>query len=165
MTYVDKDLSLASFLVGNFVESLVDNVFRDKVSSPAVGSMVYCDLLLAEHSGIYIGDGKIVQLDGGGLIEVVNHEVFMDRLDGLNTAISIYVSCHGTTPVGNPQAAELARAMIGEQRDYNILIDNCHQFTAGCLIGDFNNSFNFFPALKQLAEESLCADNWRVWDR
>ena len=77
--------------IHNFVESLIDNVFRDKVSSPAIGSMVYCDLITAEHSGIYIGKGKIVHLDGEGIIEAVSPDLFLERLDGLNTAISIYV--------------------------------------------------------------------------
>lgn len=150
--------------VHNFVESLIDNVFRDKVSSPAVGSMVYCDLIMAEHSGIYVGKGNIVHLDGDGIIEAVSPTLFLERLDGLNTAISIYVSCDGRKAVGNPKAAERARSLIGTRRDYNVLFKNCHQFTASCLTGNFNNNISTFTTLKSLAEDNLSADTWRVWD-
>lgn len=148
----------------NFVESFIDNVIRDKISSPAIGSMVYCDLLSAEHSGIYIGRGKIVHLDGGGVVEAVPPALFLERLDGLNTAISIYASCNGNNAVGNPKIAERARTLIGTRKDYHILFDNCHQFTAGCLTGNFKNNVNSFSTLKQLTERILSADTWRVWD-
>ena len=29
-------------------------------------------------------------------------------------------------------------------RNYNVLFDNCHQFTCGCLTGKFENPNNFF---------------------
>ena len=153
---------LSPFL--NFVESFVDNVIRDKVSSPAVGSMVYCDLLTAEHSGIYVGKGKIVHLDGDGYIEIISPEHFLERLDGLNTAISVYVSCCGTEAVGNMQAAQRARDRIGKKLEYNVIFNNCHQFTAGCMTGHFDNGVMLFSSLKSIAERELCADTWRVWD-
>ena len=126
--------------------------------------MVYCDLLSAEHSGIYVGKGKIVHLDGNGIIESISPAIFLERLDGLNTAISIYVSCIGTKAVGNSQIAERARRIIGTRRDYHVLLDNYHQFTAGCLTGNFNNNVNRFSILKSLTENVLSADTWRVWD-
>ncbi len=56
----------------NFAESFIDNVFRDKVDEPAIGSVVYCDLVagFADHSGIYIGNNEIVHLNGDGWVEV-----------------------------------------------------------------------------------------------
>lgn len=61
-----------STIVDNLRESIIDNVFRAH-TSPVIGSVVYCDLLFgyAEHSGIYVGDDKIVHLDGSGLIEII----------------------------------------------------------------------------------------------
>jgi len=52
------------------IEGFVDYVFRDHVR-PKIGSVVYCDLWMVEHSGIYIGNNRIVHLDGSGKIEIV----------------------------------------------------------------------------------------------
>lgn len=152
--------------IENFVESFVDNVIRDKVSSPTIGSVVYCDLAagLAEHSGIYVGNNHIVHLNGDGSIERVTPQQFMDRLDGWNTAISIYVSCNNGSPVGSRDAAKLAESKIGHQRDYNLIFDNCHQFSAGCLTGNFENSCNLFSFLKDEVRNKIGGDEWRVWD-
>lgn len=146
----------------NFVDSFVDNVIRDKVQ-PEIGSVVYCDLLFgyAEHSGIYIGDGEIVAIEKDGRIVARSASGFMDG----TTAISIYVSCHDGHAVGSEAAARRAREMIGSHRDYNVILDNCHQFTAGCLTGNFENSNNFLWMLKDKSQQILGSDEWRVWDR
>jgi hypothetical protein len=153
-------------LLSNALESIYDNVFRDKVF-PVNGSIVYCELLFgyAEHSGVYIGDGIIVHLDGSGKIEMVTHQEFLDRLGGLNSAVSIYVSCNYSLPVGDAEISIRAKSMVGKERDYNILLDNCHQFTSGCITGDFENSDNFLFFLKHTAKNKLNANTWRVWER
>lgn len=146
------------------LDSFIDNVIRDTVT-PVQGSVVYCTMWGVEHSGIYIGNDLIVHLDGSGDIEVVSPDEFMDRLDGFNNAISIYVSCRGTEAVGKIKAAKRAEDMVGHSRDYNVALDNCHQFTSGCLTGDFDNFDNPFTFLEWTAEKELDMDTWRVWDR
>lgn len=154
----------------NFVESFIDNVIRDTVATPAIGSVVYCDLLLdmftdIKHTGIYIGAGQIVHLNGDGEIEVVSPQQFLKRLDGRNPAISVYTSCRrGARPHGLEGAARRARQAIGERRDYSLFSRNCHQFTAGCLTGDFNNHYTRFELLRHLAENAFNMEEWRVWD-
>lgn len=145
----------------NFVESFVDNVIFDKVT-PKIGSVVYCDLALgyAEHTGIYIGNNEIVHLNRKGMIETVSPESFIRG----TSAISIYVSSYGDRSVGSSAVAERAKAQIGNCREYNVILDNCHQFTAGCLTGDFENSNNFLWMVKDTAREELGSDNWRVWN-
>lgn len=159
--------SIFSGPLGSMAESFIDNVFRDKISCPAIGSVVYCDLFNgnAEHSGIYVGDNSIVHLDGSGAIEIVSSEQFLNRLGGFNSAISIYVSCSNGSPVGSEKAARRAKEMLGKSRNYNLLLDNCHQFTAGCLSGDFENSCNFFIFLKSEVSSRISGNEWRVWDR
>jgi hypothetical protein len=154
-----------NFFIKNTLESFVDNVFRDKVY-PIRGSVVYCDLGfgLAEHSGIYVGDNKIVHLDGSGLIECVSPRMFISRLNGLNGAISIYVSCVGGSAVGANNVAKRAVGMIGEARAYNVVLDNCHQFSSGCITGNFDNSDNFLWMLKKTSRERIGSDTWRVWE-
>ncbi|BEE05103.1 MULTISPECIES: lecithin retinol acyltransferase family protein [Aeromonas] len=155
-----------NFLLNNLGKSFVDNVVKERVR-PKIGSVVYCELLFGagDHSGIYLGRDKIAHLDGGGQIEVVSSSVFLDRLGGFNSAISIYVSCRDSSPVGNKKYAERARNHIGVSRDYNVILDNCHQFTSGCITGDFENADNFMWMLKHTASKSLDVNNWLVWER
>jgi len=151
-------------ILGNLAKSFFDNVLRDCVY-PVKGSVVYCDLAFgnAEHSGIYIGNNEIVHLDGSGNVEIVDPKEFLNRLDGFNLAISIYVSCDGSSAVGGDTIAKRAKKMVGEKRDYNLIFDNCHQFTSGCITGNFENSDNFLWMLKDTAEKEINANTWRVW--
>ena len=52
--------------------------FDTKVT-PQKGSVLYCDLSfgIAEHSGIYVCDNRIVHLNGKGEIEVVSPAAFL----------------------------------------------------------------------------------------
>ena len=145
----------------NFAESFIDEVIRDKVE-PIKGSVVYCDLAFgfAEHSGIYIGYDEIVHLNSRGDIEIVSPKEFIDG----TTAMNILVSCKDTEAVGSREVARRATNMVGKSRDYNFLFDNCHQFTAGCLTGDFEGSDNFLMFVKMQTEKILGADTWRHWD-
>lgn len=153
-------------IAGDIVESFVDNVVRDRVT-PAPGSVVYCGLLnnIVEHSGIYVSHDCIVHLDGSGRVEAINPEGFLGRLGGLNMAMTIYVSSRNGRAVGDEQVRRRAMSMIGKSRSYNVVLDNCHQFTAGCLIGDFDNANNFLWMLKDRASEVLGSREWRAWDR
>lgn len=132
---------------------------------PVMGCVLHCDLaLVAEHSGIYVGNGKIAHLDGSGKIEIVTARQFLRRLGGLNPASSIYVSCNKGDAKGSSSAAHLARAMAGGKRSYNLILDNCHQFASGCITGNFDNSDNFLWMLKHTAEQEMNVTDWRLWD-
>lgn len=144
-------------------KSFRDNVLRDKVV-PVAGSVVYCDVYAVEHSGIYLGKGRIVHLNGSGEVEVVDAETFLNRLDGFNNAMSIYVSSADGVAVGNPNVARRARRQLGKTRNYNVIMDNCHQFASGCLTGQFDNADNFCWMLRGTAAKVLGAREWRVWD-
>lgn len=149
--------------IANLASSFIDNVFKEQVL-PVEGSVVYCDVHSVEHSGIYVGDNQIVHLSGNGDVESVTPGEFIARLKGFNTAMSIYVSCKDYEAAGSQSAADRAIEEIGSSRNYNILMDNCHQFTAGCLTGDFESHVNFLCILKGEAKRILGADTWRVWE-
>lgn len=156
--------SLGGALITSATASLIDNYVREK-TKPVMGSVLYCDLaFIAEHSGIYVGKGKIAHLDGSGKIETVTARQFLKRLGGLNPALSIYVSCNEETAVGSSRVAKLAKAMAGGERSYNVILDNCHQFASGCITGNFDNADNFLWMLKHTAEKEMSATSWRVWD-
>ena len=103
-----------------------------------------------------------MHLSGEGIIEEVYPAGFMDRLDGLSTSISIYASCKNGSPVGSESAAKNSVDMIGKKREYNLIFDNCHQFTAGCLTGRFNNASNYMWILKDDSKNIIPAEEWRV---
>lgn len=146
------------------VKNLVRS-WQDKVT-PVPGSVVICDLMdLVEHSGIYIGDNTIVHLSGNGNIEASSPEKFIARLNGLNKSQFIEVSCCDNFAVGSEEVADRARMMIGTRRNYNLVMDNCHQFTSGCLSGNFENADNFLPFLREEVERVLGGDSWRAWER
>jgi hypothetical protein len=153
-------------VLGDVAESFVDNVVRDRVT-PSLGSVVYCGLLnnMVEHSGIYVSHDCIVHLDGGGRVEAITPEGFLGRLGGLNMAMTIYVSSRNGQAIGDEQVGNRASSMIGKSRSYNVALDNCHQFTAGCLTGNFENANNFLWMLKDCASEVLGSREWRAWDR
>lgn len=46
------------------------------IDEPAIGSIVHCDLYGFEHSGVYIGNGEIVELCRDGTIQVTNPRGF-----------------------------------------------------------------------------------------
>ena len=145
--------------VYNLVESFVDG-FRDAVK-PVTGSVLYCDLVFgyAEHTGIYLGAGRIAHLNGQGIIEAVDRETFLEG----TTGVSILVSSKDKQAVGSPIVADRAKYMLGRRRKYNFLLDNCHQFAAGCLTGNFNNTQNFLWMVKDEAERRLSSNTWREW--
>lgn len=131
------------------------------------GALVYTDLLigLGDHSGIYVGDGKIVALSGKGKVEVVDYDKFTGGLTTVKRNIRLPVTISkGLT--GSSLAAERALSKVGDQGDYNLLLDNCHQFCSGCYTGDFQNNDNFLWMLKDTVRKSLKEPFtvWLQWD-
>ena len=146
--------------LANILEGVIDTCRESVV--PRVGSVVYCDLAFgfAEHSGVYIGNKEIVHLNGNGRVEVVSPREFMNS----TTAANIYVSCEGRYVSSEKHIADTAKMMLGSYRNYNFILDNCHQFTAGCITGDFENSCSFMWFLKDEAKKHMDANTWRHWD-
>ncbi|WP_410499520.1 lecithin retinol acyltransferase family protein [Chitinibacter sp. S2-10] len=156
----------ASTIIGNgMIDGVIDSLLGGNIDKPKKGCVVYCDLAgLEMHSGIYVGKKRIAHLNGDGRIETVSAKEFLARLGGFNPALTIYTSCRNGQPKGSYDAYERAMSMVGKKRNYNLLFDNCHQFTAGCLTGDFKNACNLFALLKLEVSSSLGATEWLAWD-
>ncbi len=135
------------------------SIFLQEEVQPKRGSIVYRKLGLAEHSGIFIAKQKIVQLSGTGYIEYVDYR----RFCGSNPFNQMYVACDSEGRVLHSEAiAERAERSVGQYRNYNLLLDNCHQFSAGCVTGDFENSDNFFVFLEHSIEQQFGVTlDWR----
>ena len=130
---------------------------------PAVGSVVYCNLaMVAEHSGIYVGDGQIVHLNGNGRIERVSGEKFCERFGGKNPSFTVFCPTNWQgKALGDKQVAEYALRSVGRFVNYNPAFNNCHCFTASCLEGKavFCPSFS---VLESLVTEKYGACKWRA---
>ncbi|MBT0080860.1 lecithin retinol acyltransferase family protein [Vibrio alginolyticus] len=154
--------AIGSFVIGSLSKSLIQNLFW-KANHPVRGSIVYCDLAFgyAEHSGVYVGDDRIIHRNGKGLIEAVSiHQFLADT-----SAISIYISCNAQgSAVGSESCAQIAEGMLGVQTDYSLLNENCHQFCSYCLDGEIFSSTFTLTQLKRDARAHIQASQWRVWD-
>ena len=127
----------------DMADSFIRNVFCDTVK-PKVGSVVKTRLVggFFDHTGIYIGKDKIVELSGNGDIRIVSHKKFIDGDNGslARVGVYMYVAC-AQDENGNcyalaaPDIARRARNSVGETRDYNLVFENCHMFTEYCING------------------------------
>lgn len=143
-------------------ETIFDTIFNDNVE-PGIGALVYCELFKMEHSGIYLGGNRIAQLNGKGNIEVVSPSSFTDNITTIDRDIFIPVKTDGT-PISLYTAAENAKKMIGNKRDYNLILDNCHQFCSGCITGDFDNVDNFLVFTKNTFYNAVYDKvKWQRW--
>lgn len=147
------------------LDNPIQKVFRT-CSEPAPGTPVYCNLaVVVEHTGIYIGDDEIVHLSGDGNIEIVSPQDFVARLDGDNPAEAIFYAAKSDgTPLCRKSIANRARSMAGSRRNYNVFFDNCHQFTCGCITGEFDNPCKLFGMLETMIKYKLGSLTWVKWD-
>ncbi|WP_323012662.1 hypothetical protein [Castellaniella sp.] len=127
--------------------------------TPPVGSVVYVDLIpgYMQHSGVYVGDGQVIELNRDGLVCLVGLTEF--SAGGLGQ--EIHVSCKGEAAVGRSDFADRAWQRLGEVSSYHLLLNNCHQFTAACMTGQIRNPHNLLRSVKLIAQRLLGADP--VW--
>jgi uncharacterized protein with von Willebrand factor type A (vWA) domain len=175
-------LSGAASLGIKAIKYLIDSGFRDQVE-PVPGSVLYCDLWVAvEHSGIYLGDGKIANIVVDGLAEST---VERSGAGGFTSKSmmgrKIYVSCDRNGAVGDVAVAGGADGHVGERAFYGLVFKNCHQFSTRCVnykpdAADgllVDRLWSIVPGesweptlglLKEAARKKLGATKWRLWD-
>jgi uncharacterized protein with von Willebrand factor type A (vWA) domain len=158
----------------------INSTFRDKVT-PVPGSVLYCDLRVGvEHSGIYVGEGKISNIVVDGVIEsVVRRSSPRSFTSKSWLGRKIYVSCDRHGAVGHPVVARGADAHVGERAFYGYVIKNCHTFSTKCVnyvdrndagsssvISDETDETWEWTVgiLKLTAQKKLGATKWRLWD-
>lgn len=113
------------------------------LSSVKPGAVLLVGLaLVLEHSGVYVGDGKAVELHGSGEISLVSLEQFRVGRDSdkmkMRLGDRIYVACSLSgdgkfEPLCDVEAAEVARKYVRHNVSYNLLINNCHLFSSSCV--------------------------------
>lgn len=138
-------------ILGSLFESIAAE-FKDKVK-PVPGSVLRCDLAFGSnfaggtlcHTGIYLGDDKIVEItnvEKKAKIQIVDPYDFLNG-QGTNfvrTGINIYVATDGCgNALGSPEIAARANAYKRQKRkskDYDLVFNNCHMFTVRCITGE-----------------------------
>ena len=184
LSFLSKLNPLASLIPTGIkaIKYFMDSTLREKVT-PVAGSVLYCDLWVAvEHSGIYIGDSRISNIEVEGMAESAVRRCSPASFTSKSTlGQKIYVSCNKYGAVGDDNVADYANDQVGERSFYGLVLKNCHQFSQKCVEKSSqltNTSWletasamlspdTWEPtigALKQAARKNLGATKWRLWD-
>lgn len=115
------------------------SLLKTITNSPAElvpGCIVACDLALGlmDHTGIYIGRNRIIELNGDGRVRKVSIEEFMSA-SGVRTGAYLYVACKNGAPIANRETSARARQSLESRKEYCVIGNNCHKFSAYCLTG------------------------------
>ncbi|WP_085297566.1 hypothetical protein [Cognaticolwellia mytili] len=98
--------------------------------APEIGAIVCCGVGgVLDHTGIWVGDNTIIELDGNGLIKPVSPRRFTDDRSGKG----IFIACDSLgKPLSSELSAQNAIEKIYQQQDYHLFDNNCHQFIWQC---------------------------------
>jgi len=119
------------------------------VTTVPVGAVVCCEIYhLFEHSGIYIGDGQVVELAGSGLVRALSFQRFLAQRTG--EELMFACSPEGQL-LGSDQTAARALAQLYSYQNYDLLRNNCHRFTFQCVSGQSHPITSFFDLKQELA--------------
>ena len=109
---------------------------------PKIGSIVRTDLVggVIDHSGIYIGEGKIIEItekDGKGCVEVIDLYDFTYGTS-IRTGVSIYVAIDKLSKeiIFDNKVKINAEKYLGFTNKYELLKNNCHSFVHKCIIDE-----------------------------
>lgn len=174
-------------MIIDFVEKLGYRIFKNVIDMfhrkkvvPIEGSVLYADLyFFVEHSGIYVGNGKISNIKVNKLSKGDSSVKISDAKDFTEKAFrkKIYVSSNEKRAVGNIVVSNYALSRVGDKRPYNLFLKNCHTFCTLCLDKINLNTMEetvvdtvdetwerTIRALKRKAQKKLGATKWYVWD-
>ena len=97
---------------------------------PSRGAVVCCGIGgVLEHTGIWLGENTVVELDGKGLIKALSSQRFLAERSGKQ----IFIACDSNgVPLADERVAEIAEQQIFQYRDYHLINNNCHRFIWDC---------------------------------
>lgn len=103
----------------------------------APGTLVICALAksVTHHSGIWLGDDTIAELDGNGNYRAISLEHFIhgDEGEHWRTGSFAYAACDSNgNALGSEKVAACARTFLGKKTNYTLDANNCHRFSAAC---------------------------------
>jgi len=126
---------------------------------PEIGAIVCCGIAgILDHSGIWLGDNSVAELDGNGLIKPVSSQRFIEERSGKQ----IFIACDSLAqPLISEKAANNAAQQLFQYRDYHMFDNNCHQFVWQC----FTNKSGSVTTFRQLNDKVAHFFNRKIyWD-
>lgn len=134
-----------------------DLLFRHRFY-PKIGSILRTELVGggADHSGIYLGDEKIIEIvekDSKGCVQLTDLNDFVHS-SSVRTGTTIYVAVDMLSKdiIENEKIAKIAKENIGNKNKYQLLKDNCHSFVHKCIINEDFNKITSVWKFKHLTE-------------
>ena len=139
-----------------------DVLSTEQKVKPRIGAIVCCGIGgILDHTGIWVDDNTIVELDGEGLIKPISVQRFTKERSGKQ----VFIACDSTaTPLANDLVAQRALAQIFQVRDYHLLDNNCHQFIWQCFSNDEQKVSTFKSLNMKLAQFFDRKIYWDVCD-
>ena len=142
--------------LGNILESVADAISdsmasrtrrnagaKRLIAPPPPGTPLLVSLALAlEHTGVYLGDNKVAELQDDGFVKTVSLTDFINGDTApfpLRNGTRIFAACDARSrkPLGTAAVAKMARRLSDEAyyAGYNLIQSNCHLFVAACAAG------------------------------
>lgn len=166
-------------ILGSLLEGFAAE-FRDKIK-PVPGSVLKCDLAGGVsvmcgslcHTGIYLGDDRIVEVVPGkrkAKIQIVDPYDFLNGqgTNFIRTGINIYVATDGEgRALGSQAVAD--RALDYHKRrksggEYDLVDNNCHKFTVRCVTGEEPENAKLTESDVEEALESVFGCDQVTWE-
>ena len=113
------------------------------IAPPPPGTPLLVSLaLVLEHTGIYLGDNKVAELQDDGFVKTVSLTDFINGDTApfpLRNGTRIFAACDARSrkPLGAAAVAKMARRLSDEAyyAGYDLIQSNCHLFVAACAAG------------------------------
>ena len=135
---------------------------------PPEGSVVFRNMYMVEHSGIYVGGGRFVSKNNSGLVVEQTLDTY------LGSASKLFVSAgDDLKPLGRREISNRAKAAVGTRSNHSInasknhgaygfILNNCHIFTSYCITGERNDDTGL-SNLKPTAKQHTHFTKWIRW--
>jgi len=122
-----SDLSKHESAIAAYPSDLFDT---NEIVKPQVGAIVCCGIGgILDHTGIWVDDDTIIEMDGQGLIKPISSRRFTAERSGKN----IFIACDSNAqPLTSELAAQRALEQIFQCQQYDMINNNCHQFLWQC---------------------------------
>ena len=137
-----------------------DLLATEQQVKPVIGAIVCCGVGgLLDHTGIWVGDNTIIEVDGNGLVKPLSPQRFTDKRSGKG----LFIACDSLgVPLVSEIAAQRAIEQIYQLRDYHLFDNNCHQFIWQCFKSDAQTVTTFKTLSLNVAH---LFDRVLYWDR
>jgi len=121
------DLSEHESPIATYPTDLLDT---ESLVTPLIGAIVCCGIGgVFDHTGIWVDDDTIVEMDGQGLIKPISTRRFIAERSGKK----IFIACDSNArPLISEVAAQRALEQIFQSQEYDMINNNCHQFLWQC---------------------------------